>query len=87
MDLNKSNATQSSPLGLYKCVLVTVYGDTPPFACILVFWLSWDESGWEVGVFPPAYVSMQVRLGAQRPYVIQTRENYRCRRCGKEKEM
>ncbi len=35
-----SNAAQSSLLVLYKCVVVTVYGDTPPSACILMFCLS-----------------------------------------------
>ncbi len=42
MDIYKSNAAQSSFLGLCMCVLVTVYGDTAPSACILVFWLTQD---------------------------------------------
>ncbi len=27
------------------CVVVTVYGDTPPSTCILRFWFNWDVSG------------------------------------------
>ncbi len=45
MDIYKNNAAQSSLLGLCKCMLVTVYGDTPPSACILMFWLTQDLLG------------------------------------------
>ncbi len=41
----KSNAAQSALLGLCICVLMTVYGDTPPSACILMFWLTQDLLG------------------------------------------
>ncbi len=36
MNFYKSNAAQSSLQGFYKCVVVTVFGDTPPSACVLM---------------------------------------------------
>ncbi len=54
---------------LHKCVVVTVYADTLPSACILIFCLClWSCSG-RVRVrrekaFPPANDSAQVRLRA-----------------------
>ncbi len=34
----------------------------PPSACILMFWIGRDVSGWGVGAFPPANDSAQVTL-------------------------
>ncbi len=45
MDIYKSNAAHSSLLGLSICVVMTVYGDTPRSACILMFWLTQDLLG------------------------------------------
>ncbi len=43
ISLYKSNAAQSSLLGLYKCVVVTVHGDTAPSACTSMFWFLWGS--------------------------------------------
>ncbi len=56
----------SSLLGLYKCVVTTVYRDTPPSACSLLFWLHRDVSGCGEGAFPAANDSTQARLRALR---------------------
>ncbi len=74
-DVYKSNAAQSSLLGLYKCLVVTVYGDTRPSACILMFWLFLDISGEGGVVVAPANDSTQVRLRAPQLDTIQTRES------------
>ncbi len=47
----------------------------PPSACMLMFWFSRGVSGWEVGVFPPANDSAQVRVRmdkTQRLSAVQT---------------
>ncbi len=41
-----------------------MYGDTLSSACILMFWLTQDETGWGGGPFPPANDSAQVTLKA-----------------------
>ncbi len=77
----KSDAAQSSLLSLCLCVLVTVYGDTPPSACILTFWLTVrfpqpmtaGRWGWE-------------QLGAQRLDAVQTGESYECGRSAKKRK-
>ncbi len=71
------NPVQSSILILYTCVMLTVCR-APPSACVLMFWLSRDVSGWGVGVFPPANDSAQVRLRVdetKRLDAVQTTEN------------
>ncbi len=62
----------------------------PPSACMLMFWFSWDISGWGVGVFPPANESAQVRLRVdktQRVDAVQTEENGGCGHSSEEKEI
>ncbi len=53
-----------------------------------VFWFGWDGSGQELGLFPPANGSTQVRFGEnkiRRLDVIQTGE--KCRRgCSSEQK-
>ncbi len=60
-----------------------------PSACILIFWLSWDQSERGVGAFPPANGSALVRLRVdktQRVDAIQMGESYRCERSGEVKD-
>ncbi len=67
----KSNAAQSSPLGLYVCVLVTVYRHTPPSASILMFWPTWDLLGTILGGQGerfPLPVAGQVESTAEQSY-------------------
>ncbi len=57
----------------YKYVVVTVHADALPSACILMFWLTRDETGWEEG----AFFWMPLRLEKIMEADIAARKGYR----------
>ncbi len=55
-----------------------------------MFWFGPDISRWGVGAFLPANDSVQVRLGVDKPWQldsVQLGENCGCECSGKEKEI
>ncbi len=48
------------------CVVVIVSAEPLPFACVLMFWYTWDVSGHRVGAFPQVNDGVQIRLRADK---------------------